>query len=260
MDQERTWAVSWVRIGGRLIMKSLILAAGRGNRINEFSENRNKCMMPFRGKPLIQYALERMAATLVSEIVVVVGYKAEDIINYYGIAFQDKRIRYVIQSEQKGLVHAIECARDALGGEDFFLTLGDEIMKNPGPTEMIRFYGEDPNLFGVCGILKAEDPLQVRRTYSLVKDESDRIFRLIEKPRRAINEFQGTGHCIFKNRILDYIEMTPLHHERREKELPDLIQCCIDDGNIVKAFLVCERYANINSTADLIAAGNFWNE
>jgi len=241
-------------------MKGLILAGGRGNRINEFSENRNKCMMPFRGKPLIQHALERMVAAEVSEIVIVVGYKAEEIINHYGIAFQDKRIRYVIQSEQKGLVHAIECAKEALEGEDFFLTLGDEIMKNPRLSEMIQFYQNDPQNFGVCGILKVDDPEQVRRTYALVKDEKDRIFRLIEKPRRAINEFQGTGHCIFQNRIMDYIEITPLHHERRERELPDLIQCCIDDGKVVKAFIICEKYANINSTADLITAGNFWSE
>ena len=109
-------------------MKALILAGGRGNRLNEFSENQNKCMIAFRGKPLIEHILENTSALDFSEIVIVVGYKAEDIINHYGISFKKKRIRYVIQPEQKGLVHAIECARKALDGEDFFLMLGDEVM------------------------------------------------------------------------------------------------------------------------------------
>lgn len=235
-------------------MKALILAGGRGNRINEFSEDQNKCMMPFRGKPLIQHALERIAETDISEIIIVVGYKAEDIINHYGISFQKKRVRYVIQREQRGLVHAIECAEDLLEGEDFFLMLSDEVMHASRSNEMLDFFEAEKETFGVCGILKVEDPDSVRRTYALVKDDHDRIFRLIEKPRRPINEYQGTGHCIFKNRILDYIKITPLHHERKEKELPDLIQCCIDDGNIVKAFLICGRYANINSMKDLIVA------
>ena len=71
-------------------MKALILAGGRGNRINEFSENQNKCMMPFRGKPLIQHTLERIAETDLSEIIIVVGYKAEDIINHYGKNDEDE--------------------------------------------------------------------------------------------------------------------------------------------------------------------------
>jgi len=238
-------------------MKGLILAGGRGNRINEFSENQNKCMMPFRGKPLIEHALERMAETEILEIVIVVGYKAEDIINHYGISFRDRRIRYVIQEEQKGLVHAIDCAGDRLEGEDFMLMLGDEVMANARGKEMLKLFESDDSVFGICGILEVQDLEQIRRTYALVKDDQDRIFRLIEKPTRPFNHFQGTGNCIFKNQILNYIEMTPIHHERNEKELPDLIQCCIDEGQTVKAFPVCDQYVNINSFEDLMMAERF---
>jgi dTDP-glucose pyrophosphorylase len=235
-------------------MKALILAGGRGNRINEFSKNKNKCMVSLMGKPLIEYNLERIAGQNISEIIIVVGYKAEDIINYYGISFKNKRIRYVIQQEQKGLVHAIECAGAILEGEDFFLILGDEVMVGSKQKEMIRFFEEDDNLFGVCGILEVDVPDQIRRTYSIITDDQNRIFRLIEKPSHPINMFQGTGHCIFNNRILEYIDITPIHHKRQEKELPDLIQSCIDDGRIVKSFLICDHYTNINSKNDLIIA------
>ena len=135
--------------------------------------------------------------------------------------------------------------------------LGDEVMSKPKRKEMIEFYQSENSLFGVCGILSVNDLDQIRRTYALVKNEQNQVFRLIEKPRRPINEFQGTGHCIFKNRILDYIDMTPIHHERGEKELPDLIQCCIDDGKVVKAFQVCDDYCNINSKEDLLKAEGY---
>jgi dTDP-glucose pyrophosphorylase len=239
-------------------MKALILAGGRGNRINEFSENQNKCMIQFRNKPLIEHLLDQAAAIDFSEIVIVVGYKAEEIINHYGISFKKKRIRYVIQPEQRGLVHAIECARNALSGEDFFLMLGDEVMAEPKRKNMVDFFQGDKSLFGVCGVLKVNDLDQIRRTYAVVKDDQEQIFRLIEKPKRPINEFQGTGHCIFRNRILEYIDVTPIHHERGEKELPDLIQCCIDDGKNVKAFLICKEYSNINSKEDLLKAEGYY--
>jgi dTDP-glucose pyrophosphorylase len=86
------------------------------------------------------------------------------------------------------------------------------------------------------------------------EDQDGRILRLVEKPRRAINRYQGTGNIIFSNRILDYIEYTPINQARNEKELPDLIQCAIDDGHVVKSFLVGGRYVNINTPEDAALA------
>ena len=66
----------------------------------------------------------------------------------------------------------------------------------------------------------------------------------------------GTGDCIFKNEIFNYIEFTPIHYERKEKEFPDLIQSAIDDGKIVKTFIICDQYTNINSKEEAISSYN----
>ena len=50
------------------------------------------------------------------------------------------------------------------------------------------------------------------------------------------------------------------HHERREKELRYLVQCGIDDGKIVLAFLVHDQYVNINSIKDLMTAESLVKE
>jgi len=55
---------------------------------------------------------------------------------------------------------------------------------------------------------------KIKRTYTVLTDDSARIFRLIEKPKKALNDWQGTGHCVFKNEILIYIERIPIHPER----------------------------------------------
>lgn len=232
-------------------MKALILAAGRGKRLGATKGELNKCMLELSGKPVLEYNLER-AADLdeVDEIILVVGYRAEDIINRYGTSFQGKRIRYVIQWEQHGLVHAIECAEEAIGKEDFFLFLGDEVLVNSRHKEMLRKFREE-NLFGVCGVCITEDRSKISRTYTVIADDAGRIFRLIEKPKKALNNYQGTGHCIFKNGILQYIDRTPIHPERGEKELPDLVQVAVDDGNIVKIYPICDAYTNINTEEDL---------
>jgi dTDP-glucose pyrophosphorylase len=231
-------------------MKAVILAGGRGKRLKETTNSSNKCMLEIDSKPVLEYNLDRALEMDVDEIVMVVGYRAEDIINRYGTSRNGVKIHYVIQWEQRGLVHAIECSKDAIGDDDFFLLLGDEVLINSRHKEMMSEF-VDNGLFTVCGVCVQEDKSKISRTYAVLTNDEDRVFRLIEKPKKPPNNLQGTGHCIFKNEILRYIERTPIHPERGEKELPDLIQCAVDDGQLVKVFHLCDVYTNVNSIEDL---------
>jgi dTDP-glucose pyrophosphorylase len=209
-------------------MKALILAAGRGTRLGDLGEPLNKCLRTFEGKHLLQYSLESAVLGKVEEIIIVVGYQAESIINRFGIWYENIRITYVLQRELKGLVDAIERARDSLDGDDFILFLADEIVCDPHPYEMIRVF-KDEDLFGVCGVAQVEDMDEIKKTYSVMYDPFDkRIYRLIEK--------------------------------RHEKELPDLIQCAIDDGNTVKLYSIGSRYVNVNTAEDVEIAENILEE
>ena len=232
----------------------MILAAGRGKRLSGAQGPTNKCMLELNGKPVIEHNLERAAELEdVDEIVIVVGHKAEDIINRYGTSYNGKKIKYVIQWEQRGLVDAIECSKRALGSDDFFLLLGDEVLVKSKHKEMLEKFKKE-NLFGICGICIVKDRSKISKTYTVIVDSDGRIFRLIEKPKKALNDFQGTGHCIFKNEILSYVDRTPIHFERGEKELPDLIQCAVDNGHKIKIFPICDEYTNINTEEDLKGA------
>jgi len=241
-------------------MKAIILAAGRGKRLKEVTEPGNKSMLKFKGRYLIEYSLETARLSQVDEIIIVVGYRAEDIVNKFGIQYKNIKIRYVIQEEQKGLVNALEQTRDALEGEDFILLLADEIMIYPNPQEMIETFKRE-NLFVLCGVTRVEDRSQISKTYSVISNEEDnRIYRLIEKPRNPFNDIMGTGNCIFKNEIFDYVPYTPINYVRKEKELPDLIQCTIDDGKPVKLFYINAQYVNINTPEDIAIAENSFNK
>jgi NDP-sugar pyrophosphorylase family protein len=242
-------------------MKAIILAAGRGKRLKEATKPANKSMLKFQGRHLIEYSLETARLSQVNEIIIVVGYRATDIVNQFGIQYENIKIRYVIQEQQKGLVNALEYTRNALNGDDFILLLADEILIHPNPMEMIETFQKE-KLFVMCGVTQVEDRSQISKTYTVICNEDDnRIYRLIEKPRNPFNNIMGTGNCIFKNEIFDYVPYTPINYMRKEKELPDLIQCTIDDGNPVKLFYINAQYVNINTPEDItIAEQSFNNE
>jgi len=231
-------------------MKALILAGGRGKRMEELSETENKCMLQLYGRPLIRYSLDNaMALADIKDIIVVVGYRAESIINMFGTDYHGKRICYVIQREQKGLVHAMECARDSIAGDDFFLFLADEVILGGRHQEMVNLFYKD-NIFCMCGVYPQKNLDLIKRNYALIYGPEKRIYRLIEKPPRPFKPVMGTGNIIFRNRIFDYLDACPVNPFRGEKELPDLIQCAVDDGEVIKWHTVCDRYINVNSVQE----------
>jgi len=210
-------------------------------------------MLPLLGRPLVAYSFENAHRAGVDEIVVVVKYRAEQIINEFGIDYRGIRIRYVIQDDPQGLVHAISCARPVIGDTTFMLFLADEILFESRHREMVERF-EAESCFAMCGVVEEPKVEEIRKTYSVIQDADGRIYRLIEKPRRPQNEIRGTGNCLFRPEIFDYIDLTPVNPVRQEKELPDLIQCAVDDGHLVKSFAIGGSYVNINSPEDIAIA------
>lgn len=238
-------------------MKALILAAGRGKRLGDDTGTRNKCLLKIKNRHLIEYSMLNAASAGVKEMVIVVGYRAEDIINEYGNKYEGTPIKYVIQREQKGLVHAIECSAETLTGSDFMLMLGDELMVSPRHKDFMAHFSKG-KLFGLCGVVAVKDKNLIKRTYSVVQNAKSEIQRLVEKPDNPPNNLMGTGNCIFRSKILEYIPRTPINQKRLEKELPDLIQCAIDDGKKIESFAICNEYINVNAPEELARANSYF--
>lgn len=232
-------------------MKAVILAGGRGSRLNEFTKDKNKSMLKLFEKPLIQYNLDHAIEAHVKEIIIVVGYKKEEIMRFIGKEYKGTKVSYVIQKQQKGLVHAIECAKQAIGDSDFFLMLGDEILINARIKKLIKKFRKE-ELYILCGSTIESNKSSISKTYSAMIDQvTGRVFRLIEKPKFPINNIKGTGHCIMKNDILRYISKTPISMQRGERELVDMIQLAVDEGKKVKIEKITDNYVNINNEEDL---------
>lgn len=215
-------------------------------------------MLKVAGRPLIEYSLECAYRAGFCEIDILVGYRADEIKEAYGKAFRSIPIRYIHQEEQRGVVHAIECAREALEGEDFMLMLGDELLINPAHEKMVSYFSSRKDIFGLCGTVKVGDRELIRKTYAVISGPDKRIIRLIEKPQHPPNDWMGTGNILMRSEILNYISKTPVNQQRGERELPDLIQCAVDDGRIVESFVLCKRYVNVNSADELKTASSYF--
>jgi dTDP-glucose pyrophosphorylase len=235
-------------------MKALVLAGGRGHRLAEKTANVPKPLLRVGDKCLLDFSLQSACAAGVGEIVVVVSAFTAPIVERYGRSYGGVPIAYAEQDDPRGLVHAIECAARALDGSDFLLLLADEVLIRPRLAEMVAAF-RSRDAFAVLGVTRVADRELIRRTYALLQDgATGAIHRLIEKPRRPHDDVMGTGNCVFRNEILSYAGLCPIHQSRGEKELPDLVQCAIDDGHRVDAYDVADQYINVNTIEDFARA------
>ena len=79
-------------------MRAIILAAGMGKRLGEYTKNNTKCMVPVNGVPLIDRVLNQLSSLKLSRVVIVVGYEGQKLIDYIGNEYNGLKIEYIFNS------------------------------------------------------------------------------------------------------------------------------------------------------------------
>ena len=106
-------------------MKIVILAGGEGERMRPLTFHVPKPLIKIAGKTLIEHNLDNLPFKP-TEIIFIVGYLKEQIINYFGSVYKGTPVRYIPQRKPLGTGHAISIASQFLGS-DFLVLMGDDI-------------------------------------------------------------------------------------------------------------------------------------
>lgn len=106
-------------------MQAVFLAAGRGTRLRPLTYHVPKPMIRVAGKNLIEHNIDKLPEE-VDEIIMVVGYLAEQIMNHFGNEYQGKKIKYIKQNKLLGTGHALHTCREVLG-DRFLVMMGDDV-------------------------------------------------------------------------------------------------------------------------------------
>ena len=215
------------------VRKAVIPAAGKGTRFLPATKAIAKEMLPIVDRPTIQYVVEEAVLSGVKTIVLVTSRGKSAIEDHFDLApeleslLQKKgdqktcrevhalaemcEMISVRQQEQKGLGHAVLCARQAVGNEPFAVLLGDDIMDADPPVtaQMIRAFEEfGGSIIGVLNVPRDQVHLYGAIKGQEVKPRVHRIERIIEKPtpEEAPSTIASTGRYLFTPRIFDLLE------------------------------------------------------
>ena len=113
-------------------MQAIILAAGMGKRLGELTRNNTKCMVEVNGIPLIDRLLRQLANCELTRIVLVIGYKGEELRKHVGDSYRGIPIVYVENKlfDKTNNIYSLWMTRDLLVSEDTLLVESDLIFED----------------------------------------------------------------------------------------------------------------------------------
>ena len=111
-------------------MQAIILAAGMGRRLGEYTKDNTKCMLPVNGVRLIDRLLTQLSKQELNRVVIVVGYQRQNLIDYIGHRYDDQlKIEYVENPiyDKTNNIYSLALAKDKLQEDDTLLIESDLI-------------------------------------------------------------------------------------------------------------------------------------
>jgi glucose-1-phosphate thymidylyltransferase len=195
-------------------MQAVILAAGEGKRVRPLTHSRPKALIPVANRPIIEYVIDALIKNGIRDIIVVVGYRKEQVIRYLNSL--SVPVTVVFQDKQLGTAHALTCAKSKIKG-DFLVLPGDNYI-DAGSIAKIK------NVKNAMLIKEHPSP----SNFGVVQLTDGYVTHIVEKPQRSPGFMVSTGIYSLSPSFFQYI---------RENTITDVISCMLEDKQKIQGII-----------------------
>ena len=221
------------------MIQAVIMAAGKSTRTWPLTLTKPKPLLKVMNKEIIKHNLEALQG-LVGEVIIIVGFKKEMIIEEIGHKYGRLKIRYAEQKTQLGTGHALKCVEKLIKGK-FIVIGGDDIFSRKDIKACLK------HKYSVLGC-KVEDPGR----FGVFVVKGKEVKKVVEKPRKFVSDIANAGLYVFDKSVFKF---KLRKSQRGEYEIVDYINALIK-----KERVVCEkvkgRWLSVGNPWDLIEANS----
>lgn len=235
-------------------MKAIILAAGRGSRMKDLTDERPKCLVELRGKPLLEWQLEAMSEAGITEIAIVTGYKRELLTNRGLTEFHNPRWA------DTQMVSSLACAQEWLQREPCIVSYSDIFYDTKAVVSLMKCSAKIAVTYDTNWLTlwkkRFGDPLLDAETFRLNTDQT--LAEIGNKPK-LINEVQGQYMGLLRYTPEGWSEVLRLRAQMTPAEFDSMhmtgtLQKVIEAGVVpVQAVPYEAEWGEIDSGDDLAA-------
>jgi len=223
-----------------LVRKAVLLAAGRGTRMRDLTNELPKPMIEVRGKPILHHIIEGLHQAGISDVLIIVGYRADTVRAYFGDGARfGVAITYTTQVVQDGTGRVVELAKEFAGKDPFVLSYGDILIEPRNYRRLVALGDAE----AMISVKKNED---VSKGGAVFVNERFELIDLREKPQpgEPTSPWYNAGVYTFRPSIFQFtarLEKSP----RGEYELTDAVRALALNGCRVQAFELAGEWADV---------------
>lgn len=234
-------------------MKAIILAAGRGSRMKDLTDERPKCLVELRGKALLDWQLHALRAAGITEIAIVTGYKRELLVNRRLVEFHNARWA------ETNMVSSLACAQDWLQTEPCIVSYSDICYSPMAVQSLITCEASlavtyDPNWLELW-TQRFGDPLLDAETFRLTPEYT--LAEIGNKPT-SVHEVQGQYMGLLRFTPEGWAEILRIRSGLTSKQCDKMhmtgtLQKVIDAGSVeIAAVPYAGAWGEVDSAEDLL--------
>jgi NDP-sugar pyrophosphorylase family protein len=195
-------------------MKAVILAGGKGSRLEPYTHVFPKPLMPIGNRPILDIVLRQLARAGISEAILTVGHQAAKLMKMVTAAGDfELKIRYSEEKKPLGTAGPLPLIRGL--GRDFLVLNGD-ILTDLDFKEFIDFHHRNDAIGSIASYQR-----DLHIDFGLIETDGDRVVDYFEKPE--IESLVSMGIYAFKRDILKYIP------RGKPFDFPDLVHTLLEN-------------------------------
>lgn len=181
-------------------MQAIIMAGGKGTRLMPLTRDTPKPLIRIIDKPILEYTIERIRETGITDIIITLCYMGDKIKEAIGSGEKYRvRIRYVEESYPLGTAGGVKNAEKFI--RDDFLVISGDAYTDMDFNALIDFHFRKKAL-ATLGVTRVSDPEKFGNVFV---NEKGLIIRFEEKPLRSSTNLVNTGIYVFDKKILKKI-------------------------------------------------------
>ncbi len=194
----------------------VILAGGSGERLRPILGEHQKVMAFVGGRPFLSYVLDQIQEAGFTEVILSVGYRAEEIQNYFGNTYRELKIRYEMEMMPLGTGGALAGAAKICSTEHLLVMNGDSLCEIDFGTFVSDWIERDYDL--VMAVAHSDEERYGRVAF----DDHGKVQSFQEKSSQVNSPWVNAGVYLLRREIFQ--EVPAVYPVSLEKHLfPDWI-------------------------------------
>jgi len=219
-----------------LPIDAVIMAGGKGTRLQALTKDTPKPLLKVGDKPIIEYNIDRLKCFGIINVTLTIKYLGQQLVDYFKDGSdKDLNIDYVEEDDPLGTIGSVSLIDQF--ENDYVLVMNSDILTNINFEDMFKHL-----LDKEADMIVATTPYEVQIPYGVIETEGDYIVALKEKP--TFTYYSNAGIYIFKK---EYVNSIP---KGKHFNATDLMEALYSNGKKVVHYPILDYWLDIGKPHD----------